>query len=121
MVKVTYKPFEEIVILDYMQYPLDTLVSLHGLPLLAGGAVPPLNWAEGIVFMHESMPLVESALKEMREDRRVYWMTVMFAEMPEYKPTITTRDGRMTVNVVDVTSNPPFREAAKWLRKHLSK
>jgi len=121
MVKIVHKPFKEVVILDYSRYPLDTLVSLHGLPMLAGNIVPPLNWAEGIVFIHEGMPHEESTLEEMREHGRIYLPNVAFAEMPKYQPTATTKDGRVTVNILDKTSHPVFKDVAKWLKTQSSK
>lgn len=120
LVKITYKPLEEIVILDYMEYPLDTLVSLHGLPMLAGGMVPPLLWAEGILFIYQGMDQTDSVLDEMREKGRAYWISVLFARMPKYAPTVTSNDRKITVNVVDVSSNLVLRTAAKWLSERKS-
>ncbi len=116
-VKISFKPFEEVVILEWTEYPLDVLISLHGLPALAGGIVPPLNWAEGIVFLQSAMEHADDVLKEMREEGIVYWTSVAFAKMERYTTNATSNDGRISVNIMNVTANPTLRAAARALKE----
>jgi hypothetical protein len=115
-IKVTYKPYEEIIILEYTEYPLDLFIELEATPARAGQFVPPLNWAEGVVFRHSGFPPQESVLEELRKGR-VYWLHVAFALMPKYSSQAATKDGRVTLNVLDMSNNPTMRAATRWLRQ----
>ena len=115
-VKVTYKPYEEIIILEYTEYPLDLFIELEGMPARAGELVLPLNWAEGVVFRHSAFPPKESVLEELRKGR-LYWAHVAFALMPKFSSQATTKDGRVTVNILDQTNNSIMRAAARWVKQ----
>ena len=119
-VKVTYSPIEEVVIVEHTQYPLDLFIELEGIPARAGQFVTPLNWVEGVIFRHLSFPSEESVLEELRKGR-VYWVHVAFALMPEFKPQVSTKDGRVTISVLNRSDNPAMSAATKWLREHATK
>jgi hypothetical protein len=53
-------------------------------------------------------------MKEFLEGK-VYWVEVVYANMPEYKSTI--RLGTLDIPVIDVTPNPTLREIARWMKK----
>lgn len=117
-VKITYSPYKEIVIFELRGYPLQDLIRVHGEQALKGLPVPPLLWAEGVVFWRQGIPPTESTLKEMREKGRIYWMDVRYALMPKYSREIASEDGRIRISVVDVSASPPLRAAAKWIKAY---
>lgn len=73
-----------------------------------------LKWAEGVTFSYSLLPpSTDSLMKEFLEGH-IYWTEVIFALMPEYKPTIKV--GTLDIPVIDVSPNPILREAAEWMK-----
>lgn len=115
MVKISYKPAEELVILEMVEYGLQELAGACALLIDAGRPVI-LNWAEGVAFNHIPLPFNTKELLKERMRGRIYWASVMYASMPEYRPGLKV--GARDVPVL-VTPNPVLKKVAAWLRERL--
>ena len=110
--KITYKPVEELVILEMVEYTLDKLAETGALIQDAGHPLV-LNWAEGVVFHHMPLPFNTKELLKERQQGRIYWASVIYAPMPEYRPSL--KIGPRDIPVV-TTPNPLLKKAAKWIK-----
>ncbi len=116
MIKIIYDPFKEIVIKEVVRYEkIDDL--LYPLAQLrASGAPVALNWANGVVFVFNPIPTDTDQLIEEYVQGRMYWASVAFAIMPEYKPIVETKE-RAQVPVINGSSNHIFGQVAEWLKQ----
>ncbi|NIR87032.1 hypothetical protein GWO13_05440 [Candidatus Bathyarchaeota archaeon] len=114
MVEIVCRAPKQLVILECTQYPSVEDLSKTIAVIISIGQPIILKWAEGVVLSYSLLPpTTDSLMKEFLEGR-VYWSDVVFALMPEYKPTV--RVGTFDIPVIDVSPNPILREAAKWMK-----
>ncbi|UCD26328.1 MAG: hypothetical protein JSV75_05380 [Candidatus Bathyarchaeota archaeon] len=114
MVEIVCSPPEQLVILECTQYPSMEALARTIATIIRVGQPLVLKWAEGATFSYSLLPpSTDSLMKEFLEGR-IYWTDVVFALMPEYKPTIKV--GTLDIPVIDVSPNPILREAAKWMK-----
>ena len=117
MVKITYEPINEIVIKEYVRFgKVEDLIYIFA-QLRAGGAPVSLSWANGLIFVSSILPPENDEIMEACLKGKVYWTNVSFAEMPEYRPVIETRE-RVQVPVINVSSSPVIVEVMEWLKNH---
>ena len=114
--KITYKPAEELIILEMVEYTLNKLAETSALIQDAGRPIV-LNWAEGIVFHHMPLPFNTKELLKERQQGRIYWASVIYAPLPEYRPTL--KIGPRDIPIV-TTPNPLLIQAAKWIKEQMS-
>jgi len=114
--KITYKPAEELIILEMVEYTLNKLAETSALIQDAGRPIV-LNWAEGIVFHHMPLPFNTKELLKERQQGRIYWASVIYAPLSEYKPTL--KIGPRDIPIV-TTPNPLLIQAAKWIKEQMS-
>jgi hypothetical protein len=74
-----------------------------------------LNWAEGVAFYHSPLPFNSKELLKERREGKIYWASVMYAEMPEHAPKLKV--GPRDIPVV-ATPNKLLRDAAKWIKEN---
>jgi hypothetical protein len=115
MVKISYKPAEELIILEMVEYGLHELAETCAL-LIDSGRPVILNWAEGVAFYHMPLPFNTKELLEERKKGRIYWASVMYASMPDYKPGLKV--GARDIPVL-ATPNPVLKKVAAWIRGRL--
>jgi hypothetical protein len=115
--RITYKPVEELVILEMVEYTLEKLAETGALIQDAGHPLV-LNWAEGIAFHHMPLPFNTKELLKERQQGRIYWASVIYAPMPEYRPSL--KIGPRDIPVV-ATPNPLLIKAAKWIKDQLNR
>lgn len=116
LVKVTYSPFKEVVIKEYVRFDkLDDLIFIFA--QFRGSGMPvSLNWANGIVFSFVQLdPAASEELIEEYLQGKVYWVTVIFALMPHYKPLVEIQ--KTPVPVINMNYNAIYREVADWLKQ----
>jgi hypothetical protein len=116
MIKITYEPFKEVVIKEYVHFEkIEDLIYIFA-QLRAGGAPVSLNWANGLVFVYS--PLIPDTDQLMEEflKGRIYWVNVSYAEMPEYKPIFETRE-KVQVPIINLSSNPMIIQVMEWLKQ----
>ncbi len=114
--KIKYKPAEELIILEKVEYTLQQMAET-GAMIQDTGRPVILNWAEGVVFHHLPLPFNTKDLLKERQSGRIYWASVIYAPMPEYRPTFEV--GPRDIPVV-ATPNPLLIEAAGWIKSQMS-
>lgn len=116
MIKITYEPFKQIVIKEYIRFErIEDLIFTFAQARISGDPVI-LSWANGIAFIHSPLILDNNQIVEDLLNGKVYWTNVSFAEMPKYKPIFETRE-KAQVPIINVNSSPLFREVAEWLKQ----
>ncbi len=116
MVKITYAPINEVVIKDYVRFEkVEDLIYIFA-QLRAGGAPVSLSWANGLVFVASILPPENDVIVDAFLKGKVYWTSVSFAEMPQYKPVIETRE-KVQVPVINVSSSSVIVEVMEWLKQ----
>ena len=113
--RISYKPAEELVILEMVEYSLQKLVETSAI-LQDTGRPMVLNWAEGIAFHHIPLPFNNKELLKERKQGRIYWASVIFAPMPEY--TTSLKIGPRDIPVV-ATPNLLLQSVARWIKHQM--
>lgn len=113
--KVNYKPWEEIVIHESIQYSLENLVTMRSLGVPPGGLGARLLWAEGVAFNHNPMPPTTDVIKENLQGR-IHWNSVEWALMPKFKQFIEISQTKVKVPILNVSTNEILSAVAKWLK-----
>lgn len=110
------EPWKKLVIHEIIEYDFgDWLTQIAFSSKSAGGAIPTINWVNGVVFQSFNFPdtniIVEEKLKGT-----LHWSSVMFAIKEKYEKQIIKDNA--TVNLVDVSVNQIFQELAEKLKAH---
>jgi hypothetical protein len=116
LVKVTFKPWEEVIIHEEINYSLEDFVKHDSLGVQPGGLAAPINWAEGIAFQHVGMPPTDEIVREQLQGK-IHWNLIRWALMPEYKDVIPIKDINAKVPVINVTANKILCEVARALKE----
>jgi hypothetical protein len=116
LVKVTIKPWEEVIIHESIYYSLEDIVKLFSLGVQPGGLTQPLNWAEGVVFHHQAMPPADEVVKEQMQGR-VHWLVIQWALMPQYQNFIPIKDINAKIPIVNLSANAILSEVARTLKE----
>ena len=114
--KITYKPLEELVILEIVEYELGKLAETCAL-LLDSGRPMILSWSGGIAFHHQPLPIHTKELLKERMKGRTYWASVIYAVMPVYRSSLKV--GPRDIPVL-MNPNPVLRNVAAWLKTRLT-
>lgn len=117
MVKISYMPVKELIILEMVEYSLRELADTCALLIEAGRPVV-LNWAEGVAFHHQPLPFNTKELMKERLRGRIYWASVIYSPMPEYQSIIKV--GTRDIPVL-ATPNPVLKQVARWMRNRVEK
>ncbi len=116
LVKITFKPWEEVVIHETLHYSLDDLVKTVSIGVPAGGRTEPLLWARGVALNHSVMESTPEVVKEQLEGR-VHWLSMNWALMPEYKKEIPIPEINAAVPVIDASISPIMCAVADALKE----
>jgi hypothetical protein len=115
-VKVTFKPWEEIIIHESIQYNLGDFVKQCSIGVQPGGLANPLQWAEGVVFRPSIMPPTDEVVKEQLQGR-IHYNAVEWALMPKYQQVIMIGDINAKIPIINVSANAILCEVAKALKR----
>ena len=107
-------PAKDLVILEMVEYTLEELAQTSALIQDTGRPVI-LNWAEGLAFYHSPLPFNTKELLKERMEGRIYWASVIFADMPQHIHTL--KIGPRDIPVL-ATPNALLRRAAKWIKEN---
>ena len=113
--KISYRPAEELVILEMVEYDLKEFAKTCTLLINAGRPVI-LNWAEGVAFYHSPLPFNTKELLRERMRGRIYWARVMYSRMPQFSTPLKV--GAIEIPVVS-TPNLLLRQVAAWLSQRI--
>ena len=117
MVKITYQPWDEIVIHETVEYPLAALLEMQSYGVPPDSMGRSLMWANGIAFAYVSMPASDDVVAEQLKGR-MHWASVVFATMPAYENVVLLQETSVRIPVVDVSGNPTLYAVARWLHEH---
>jgi hypothetical protein len=120
LVKVTFKPWEEVIIHESIHYSLEDLLKIHSIGVPPGGLADVLRWAEGVVFRFIAMPPTDEIVREQLQGK-IHWSAVEWALMPEYKNVILIQDINAKIPIINVSATAILREIAKALREQAPK
>ena len=87
LVKVTFKPSEELIIHESIHHSLPDLIKLCSVGVQPGGLAEPLSWAEGVVFRFSCMAPTDEIFRELLAGK-VHWIVLEWALMPQYEQVI---------------------------------
>jgi hypothetical protein len=116
-IKISYKPVEELIILEMVEYNLKELAETGAL-LIDSGRPVILSWADGVAFYHQPLPFNTKELLRERMRGRIYWASVIFASMPEYMPALKV--GARDIPVL-ATPNPLLVQVARWMKSRIER
>jgi hypothetical protein len=118
LVKVTFKPIEEVIIHDSVHYPLETLVKLTTINVNPGARTAPLTWAKGVAFSFISLlPDTSETVAEDLLEGKIHWFNVEWTIMPQYQKEIEVEQTKVTIPLADLSANPLFCEVADALKQ----
>jgi hypothetical protein len=110
LVKVTIKPWQEIVIHEVIQHDIKSFLKLRALGLQSRELAPPLMWAEGVLFARAPMPQTSDVIKEQLQGV-IHFSSFEFAVMPKYQNELKWEG--VSIPVMDVSDTEGLREVAK--------
>jgi hypothetical protein len=116
MIKVTIKPWEEVIIHESIQYTLDDFIKLCSMGVQPGGLANPLHWAEGIVFRFTPMPPTDDVIKEQLAGK-IHWSAIEWALMPKYQQVIMIGDINAKIPIVNVSATVILRDVIIFLKQ----
>ena len=120
MIKVTFKPWDEVIIHESIYYSFEDIVKLVSLGVQPGGLAQPLKWAEGVVFTNAGMPPTDEVIKEQLEGK-IHWNSVSWALMPKCQDFIPIKDINAKIPIVDVSTNSVLCTVARALKEQAKK
>jgi hypothetical protein len=117
--EIVIEPWKRLVIHEIIEYDFEEWArQIAFSSKTAGGAIPAINWVDGIVFQSFNFPdtnlIIEEKLKGV-----LHWSSVMFAIKEKYEKQIIKDNA--TINLIDVSVNDVFRKLAKELKAHSKK
>ena len=115
MVRVTFRPSEELIIHESTLHSLADLTKLCSVGVQPGGLAGPLSWAEGVVFRFSRMAPTDEIFKELLQGK-VHWNVVEWALMPQYKQVIPLEEINAKIPVINACTTTILCEAAKALK-----
>jgi hypothetical protein len=116
LVKITYAPWEEIVIHEKIEYSLEEFINMRGVGVTTGGLGKPLLWAEGVVFDRGVMPPSPDMIKENLKGS-IHFSGIEWAIMPEFRSFVEIKETKVKIPIINVSSNAILSEVAKWLKQ----
>ena len=114
--EITIEPWKKLIIHEIIEYNFDEWITQIAFgSKTGGGAIPSINWVNGVVFQSFNFPdtniIVEEKLKGA-----LHWSSVMFAIKEKYEKQIIKDNA--TINLVDVSVNEIFTELAEKLKAY---
>jgi hypothetical protein len=122
LVKVTFKPMEEVIIHDSVRYSEEELVKHITINVNPGARTAPLTWASGVAFTYILLlPDTSEAVAEDLLEGKTHWFNVQWTLMPEYKKEIEVEDTKVTIPIADYSANSLFCDVADALKQQAGK
>jgi hypothetical protein len=114
-ITIKYEPFKEIVIMEKTQFSNpDEMARFTS--VIAGGKLAGLYWIDGVIFLYFPLPATNQAVaKALLDSGKIYWTFVGYALMPNYMPTIETKE-KIIIPVVNMSADPVLKKVAQWLK-----
>lgn len=114
--EISIEPWKKLVIHEVIEYSFeDWMTQIAFSSKTAGGAIPTINWANGIVFQSFNFPDTNAIVEEKLKGT-LHWSSVMYAIKEKYEKQLIKDNA--TINLIDVSVNEIFRELADKLKNH---
>jgi len=114
--KIIYTPLDELVIHSLAEYSLRDMARLASQGCELGELGRELLWANGMVIDYSPLTSTDTADRELIENNRVHWRSLVWARMPEYKPILDFGEG-VKIPILDVSSDPIFNGITRWIEE----
>ena len=113
--EITIEPWKKLVIHEVIEYKFDDWVKQIAFSTrTSGGAIPTMQWTNGIVFSPANFPTTNATIEEQLKGI-LHWSSVSFAIKEKFKKQIVIENA--TINLVDVSVNEIFKELSIILKK----
>ena len=114
--EISIEPWKKLVIHEVIEYRFeDWMTQIAFSSRTAGGAIPTINWANGVIFQSFNFPDTNTTVEEKIKGV-LHWSSVMFATKEKYEKQIIKDNA--TINLIDVSVNEIFRELAEKLKEY---
>ncbi len=114
IIEIEIKPWSKLTVHEVLKTTIENLVKTQSIAIQSSGQVVPLQWAGGILFRSEGFPVTDEIAKEMLQGR-LHWVSVEFAPMENFTPTLRDTVSNVEVPVVDFSYNKIFLTLAQQL------
>lgn len=113
--KISIEPWKNLIIHEVIEYKFDDWVKQIAFSTRSsGGAIPTMQWTNGIVFSPSNFPTTNITVEEQLKGI-LHWSSVSFAIKEKFEKQIVIENA--TINFVDVSVNEIFKELANTLRR----
>lgn len=116
MVEFVYEPFKKIVVHEIALYDFQTFIYQRTLGVQMGQLGGPINWVDGVAFIHVTMPPTPEVITEQLHGK-IHWQQLAFTFMPQYQPFIVIPEGNIKIPVVKLSNNLVFKNMVIWLKQ----
>jgi hypothetical protein len=114
-VEILIEPWKKLVIHEVIEYKFDDWVKQIAFSTRSsGGAIPTMQWTNGIVFSPANFPTTNATVEEQLKGI-LHWSSVSFALKEKFEKQIVIENA--TINLVDVSVNEIFKELSIILKK----
>jgi len=112
---ISIEIWEKLVIHEIIEYKFDDWVKQIAFSSrTSGGAIPTMQWADGIAFSPVNFPTTNVVMEEQLKGI-LHWSSISFAIKDKFENQIVRENA--TINLVDVSVNEIFRKLAAELKK----
>ena len=113
--EISIEPWKKLVIHEVIEYKFNDWVKQIAFSTrTSGGAIPTMQWTNGIVFSPANFPTTNVTIEEQLKGT-LHWSSVSFAIKEKFEKQIVIENA--TINLVDVSVNDIFRELAHVLKQ----
>ena len=113
--EIAIEPWKKLVIHEVIEYKFDDWVKQIAFSTRSsGGAIPTMQWTNGIVFSPANFPTTNTTVEEQLKGT-LHWSSVSFAIKEKFERQIVIENA--TINLVDVSVNEIFKELSYTLKK----
>ena len=118
MVQITSKPLKEFIVYRHLKFR--NAGELARRAVIEGSPMQPahLKWISGTVYrtIYPAASVMSETLAKEFADGRI-WVEVEYADMPQFKITVTSSEENVVVPVIDNSIDKEERELVEWLKK----
>jgi len=113
--EISTEQWKKLIIHEIIEYKFDDWVKQIAFSSrTSGGAIPTMQWAEGVAFSPVSFPTTDVVMEEQLKGI-LHWSSVSFAVKEKFENQIVRENA--TINLVDVSVNEIFKKLAAELKK----
>ena len=112
---ISVEPWSKLIIHEIIEYKFDDwFKQIAFSSRTSGGAIPTMQWADGVAFSPVNFPTTNIVMEEQLKGI-LHWSSVSFAIMEKFEKQIVRENA--TINLVDVSVNEIFRKLVVELKK----